>query len=427
VKLRVALLTEMFSKNMGYLENFLPKYLGRQKIDVHVISTDLPNYYWIPEFKETYGEFSEPLQAGTVEVQEGFTLHILAHKKVAGYMRMVGLWEKLNSVRPDVVQIMSPIGWTALKAAAYRPMLGYKLFTGCHMTASVFPLANRKLPWWNKERLRCTLTRTCPGRFTSFFTEKCYGATSDCADVAVRFFGVSKKKIDVCPLGVDTELFRPVSSERDYAARLELRQKLGFGGSEIVCIYTGRFSEDKNPLLLAKAVAHLVSTGEPFRGLFVGSGVQAQAIQSCVGCTAHPFVRVQDLGNFFRASDIGVWPTQESTSMLDAAACGLPIVVNDTLVATERIDGNGVTYRLNDLGDLIRVLLGLREPQERRRLGLLGAEKMARDFSWKSIARRRLRDYQAVLPAQKWPATRNGEEESSERVRVTSVSDTIGQ
>ena len=35
-------------------------------------------------------------------------------------------------------------------------------------------------------------------------------------------------------------------------------------------------------------------------------------------------VPVRKLGGFFRAADIGVWPTQESTSMLDAAACALP-------------------------------------------------------------------------------------------------------
>ena len=42
--------------------------------------------------------------------------------------------------------------------------------------------------------------------------------------------------------------------------------------------------------------------------------------------------------------------------MLDAAACGLPVVVNDTLRATERINGNGLQYRLNDVDDLVRVL-----------------------------------------------------------------------
>jgi glycosyltransferase involved in cell wall biosynthesis len=239
--------------------------------------------------------------------------------------------------------------------------------------------------------------RAAPGRFVSFFTEKCYGATADCADVAVRFFGVPQNKMDVCPLGVDTELFSPIIDERDRHARATLRRRLGFRETDIVCIYTGRFTEDKNPLLLARAVERLVNSGQSFRGLFVGNGVQGKAIESCSGCSMHPFVPVQELGDFFRAADIGVWPAQESMSMLDAAACGLPIVVNNTMVATERICGNGVTHRLNDLEDLVRVLRELQDRQTRQRLGSSGARKMARDFSWEAVAKWRLRDYQAAL------------------------------
>ena len=85
--------------------------------------------------------------------------------------------------------------------------------------------------------------------------------------------------------------------------------------------------------------------------------------------------------------------------MLDAAACGLPIVVNHTLEAPERIEGNGIRYHLNELEDLIRALLELRDPDVRKRLGDHGAEKMLRDYSWLNIARRRMRDYQfAVAP-----------------------------
>ena len=229
------------------------------------------------------------------------------------------------------------------------------------------------------------------------FTERCYAIAPDCADVATRFFGVPRSKISVCPLGVDTELFNPISTERGRQNRLSLRRRFGFSESEIVCTYTGRFSEDKNPLLLANAVAQLASAGLPYRGLFVGNGVQAQAIQSCEGCTTYPFVPVRELGDYYRASDIGVWPTQESLSMMDAAACGLPIVANHTMTAPERLDGNGAAYKLNDLGDLVRVLRELRDPETRRRLGVLGAQKMADDFSWESIATRRLRDYEAAL------------------------------
>src|SRR5438309_1089688 len=306
--LRWTLLSEIFARQMGYLENFLPKYLARLGADVDVIATDLPIYHQLNERerKEAYSGFADgnDLVPGAVESIHGFRLHVLAHGRTLGHMRMVGLRKKLRSIRPNIVQTTHAIGWIPLQAALAKPLLGYKLFTGNHYHASVFPLANKRVPPWSKELLRCRITRSLPGRLVGQFTEKCYAITSDCADVAVRFFGVPGDKIDICPLGVDTELFRPVSSQEEQRERLQMRQRLGFSESDIVCIYTGRLGEGKNPLLLAQAVAHLTAAGEPFRGLFVGNGVQAEAILSCPGCILHPFVPVHELGNFYRASDI---------------------------------------------------------------------------------------------------------------------------
>jgi glycosyltransferase involved in cell wall biosynthesis len=397
--MRLVLLSETFSKKMGYLQNTLPKYLARLGVDVHVVTMNLPPYYQISGFDQTYGKFtgSDELVPGSIEPHDGYTLHVLGHKRLLGYMRMVGLTEKLRSLRPDIVQTSSSIGWIAQDAALGKLFLGYKLFTGSHTTASVFPLANNHVPRLAPARLRCLATRTLPGFLVSLASEKCYGATSDCADVAVNFFGVQHKKIAVSTLGVDTDIFIPISGEKERIRRDELRGQLGFSDADIVCVYSGRFSADKNPLLLAKAVSRLHGMGESFKGLFMGGGEQATAIAEMPGCVAHPFVPFQELAKYFQASDIGVWPTQESMSMLDAAACGLTIVVNNTLVARERIDGNGVTYNLNDLDDLVRVLLSLRNPEKRRHLGSHGAEKMATTFSWETIARGRIADYKAVL------------------------------
>jgi glycosyltransferase involved in cell wall biosynthesis len=63
---------------------------------------------------------------------------------------------------------------------------------------------------------------------------------------------------------------------------------------------------------------------------------------------------------------------------------------------TERIDGNGVTYRLNDLDDLVRVMEVALDPAWRRTLGETGARRMRDQFSWADLARRRLRDYEAA-------------------------------
>lgn len=83
--------------------------------------------------------------------------------------------------------------------------------------------------------------------------------------------------------------------------------------------------------------------------------------------------------------------------MLDAAACGLPIVVNDTLRAVERIDGNGLAYVLNDQASLEQVLSLLLDPAARRRLGDAGARRMAEHFSWRALVQRRVSDYRRAL------------------------------
>jgi glycosyltransferase involved in cell wall biosynthesis len=397
--MRIAILTESFAKNMGYLGNSLPKYLARLGVDVHMITMDLPPYHQIADFAKTYGAFSAGglPPAGTVEAYDGYTLHVLHHRSQLGYMRMVGFRDKLKEVRPAVVQSLPPIGWIPLDAAIAKRSLRFRLFTGAHTTKSVFPLATRRSHLWEPARVRSIVTRAIPGRVISLFTEKCYAATSDCADVAIRFFGVQSQKVEVCPLGVDTELFSPVSSPEMAEERQALRTELGFSDNDVVCIYTGRFSSDKNPLLLAQAIQRLSAMGKRFRGLFLGAGTQADEIATISSCVSHPFVPFADLPRWFRAADIGVWPTQESTSMLDAAACGLPLVVNDTLLAVERIRGNGITYRLNDVDDLMRALVSLESSPERTRLGSIGAERMAREFSWLAIAERRLRDYAAAL------------------------------
>ncbi len=397
--MRVVLLSESFCRGMGYLENMLPKYLARLGVETHVIATDLPPYYWQGASANAYRGFVGELQPGAVETLDGFRLHVLGHKRVLGRMRMVDLRKKLREIRPNVVQTMAVVGWTSFDAAMLRKSFGYRFFTGSHHHASVFPLASKPAGLWNKERLGCIATRTIPGRLVSHVSEKCYAITQDCAEVATRFFGVPRHKIVVCPLGVDTELFHPIVTMGEAAERAELRQRLGFSDGEIVCIYTGRFSDDKNPFLLARAIEKLRQKGEPYRGLFVGNGAQLHEIQKCSSCVASGFVSVQELGALFRAADIGVWPTQESLSMLDAAACGLPIIVNDTMHAPERINGNGISYKLNDLDDLVRTLLLLKSPETRQKMGSVGEQKMAREFSWATIAKRRLLDYDAVMNA----------------------------
>jgi glycosyltransferase involved in cell wall biosynthesis len=399
--MRIVLISEIFSPGMGYLENRLPKYLARLGAHVDVVASSFPPDYRQEPEQQAYGGFAPELAPGSEETLDGFRLHILGHTKTLGHVRLLGLRQKLREIQPQVVQTMTPIGWIAVESAFYRSRLDYRLFSGCHYHASVFPLARKTSTGLRPERWRCYLERGLHGRMVSWATEKYYAISPDCAALASQFFGVPRSKLEICPLGVDTEVFHPVAGPGEARARTALRRRLGFREDEIVCVYSGRFTAQKNPLLLARAIAELAAAGEPFRGLLIGQGLQTQEIAQCRGCVHLPFMPVSELGAFYRAADIGVWPTEESMSMLDALACGLPLIANDTMDAPERLEGTGRQYRLGDGADLVVQLHALRDARVREPLGATGARRMREEFSWQAIAARRLLDYAAALAASK--------------------------
>lgn len=396
--MRVVILMETFPEGMGYAGLAIPKTMKKLGVDVHYVTAGLPVYYSMKDYETTYGEFhGKRDRPGTSREVEGFPVHFLDFRRTYGGVRMSGLAQKLAELRPDIVQTFSHVGWTGLDAALLQPSYGYRLFTGNHTTASVYPLAQGEHGPLSLLRIKETLIRKLPGRFISSRIDKCYGATVDCSDVAVRFMGVPENKIDTVELGVETDIFRPSANEEERREELTLRRDLGVADDEIMCVYTGRFTDEKNPLLLAQVVAEMRADGMPVRAVFYGEGIQRDAIAAYEGAIVRPFVHYFNLGTLYRAAEVGVWPTQESTSMIDCAACGTPTIVNDTLKAVERVRGNGLQYRLNDPADLRRAITEMMDPELRERLGSEGTRKMAATYSWTAQVERRLADYRAAL------------------------------
>jgi glycosyltransferase involved in cell wall biosynthesis len=397
---RVVLLAETFAPRMGYLQNLLPRYLAREGVEVHVLTLDLAPYYQTKEYGRTYSTFhaNAGLVAGMVLTLDNFTLHVLPHRKLFGYVRMQGFFSKIRELEPDIVTVSVSIGWLALDAAIGSALFGYRLFTGNHTGSSVFDLA--RLSWSEApvRRAKSWIMRALPGRFVSLFAERCYAATVDCADVARRFFGVQSHKIEVLHLGVDTDVFHAIADQEELASRFDLRRELHVRDHEILCIYTGKLTGKKNAALLARAIESLRSQGAPYRGLFIGEGPQAREIEARDGCTRLDFMDYQQLGRYYRAADVGVWPTDESTSMLDAAACGLPLIVSNGIGYFDHVEGNGLVYRMNDINDLVEKLRMLEATQFRAQLGGRGAQKMAQNFSWQRAARVRCRHFREALP-----------------------------
>ena len=398
-RVRVAVVADTFAETMGYAGTRLPAALAKKPgVDVFLVTAGLPAYYQIADYQSTYGRFHDaPFPPGTVREFDGFEVHYVAYKHAYGGVRMTGLEAKLAELRPDVVQSFAHTGWLAIDCARFQRRLGYKLFTGNHSGKIVYTPAQSNLPPWSQTRIKEFLKRGLPGRFISSRTILCYGATADASEVAWRFFGVPKSKVKTTTLGVDTDLFHPADNDAELAAARALRHALGVADDELLCLYTGRLTEVKQGLVLAKAIAALRAEGHRNRAVFFGAGPEEESIRSIDGSVVHPVVPYKQLGDVYRAADIAVWPAEITTSTLDGAACGIPIVVNDQILAEERYEGNGLTYRLGDVDDLKRVLLRLKDPALRKTLGDEGARKMRTHFSWDALAQERLDDYRAAL------------------------------
>lgn len=401
--MRIALIVDWHSEKMGYSDNFLPKALANLGHEVHLVTTTAQVYFNSPNYRDVFEAFLGPgLVQCEVKKIDGYTLHRLPIHFFRHRIRARGLFKTLRRIQPDIVQCGETTSWMTFEAALAKPLLGYKLFSECHIHASVFPITNSTAG--QKSRIYWEIYRKTIGRFIAQLSERCYPISEDAAILTARYFGFPKDKITIRSLGVDTDLFQPPTTPERQASRHELRKSFGFTELDIVVIYTGSISPDKSPDCLAEAIRILRSRGFPYFGLFIGGGNSnyINRIQATPGCKIVPFVQVQDLPKYYHASDVAVWPKRESTSQLDAIACGLPIILSDRIQVTERVDGNGLLYQEGDPLDLAERLFELYPLERRTTMGHLGAQKMKQQYSWIDLAQKYGDDYRRALNGEQW-------------------------
>jgi glycosyltransferase involved in cell wall biosynthesis len=393
--MRIVFSTEWFSEGMGYSENILPVVMARMGHEVFVVSSTMQVYGDHEFYPEVYERFLGPsmVEPGT-KVINGVTVIRLP---------ILIWWKRLKIVRartrtvlglkPDIVFSWDPRSIQTVLHSFAAWGARYKLFSAVHTVASIYPAYYKYKTMPLRNRMRLRFTDTLLGWLAARRIELCYANTPDAAQIAWQFFGIPVRAVKIIPSGIDVAHLRPVSSLDDATMREQIRASLKVTADEMLCIYTGRLTDAKNPKCLADAIRILRVSGHKFRAIFFGEGEQAYDIAAVEGCRVLPFVKYEELPLYYRAADIGVWPRQESISMTDAAACGIPIVVSDRMLATERINGNGVSFRENDPTDLTRVLLNLSDPVMRARLGSCGAERMAAHFNIEKTAAEIIADF----------------------------------
>jgi glycosyltransferase involved in cell wall biosynthesis/O-antigen/teichoic acid export membrane protein len=222
--------------------------------------------------------------------------------------------------------------------------------------------------------------------------------SEDMRSVLLRM-GVAADRVHLIPNGIDTQRFSPATE----AQRVELRRRLGLPADRILVMYVGRLAFSKGVLDLAEAW-RTVSRAHPHAQLvLLGSGshsgddCEAQLHEHIhAGGVANVVTFAGEKHNvheYLQAADVFVMPSHSEgfcLALVEAMACGLPVVSTPVGVAPELIRDreNGFLAACREPRDLARALCSALDGPERwSSLGAKARAAVASRFSMPSIAR----------------------------------------
>jgi len=394
ISMKIVYVNPFYTEGMGYIENCLPKAMAKRGHEVHLITSTGKAYFNYPMYKATYEKFFGPPieEAGKYNLHGNVTHHRLEFLLIHNAFYFKGLQKVLDEIRPDIVHMWEVISPYTIQFFFLRRKYKYIVYTSNHLVLSVIKIHNEWSSWFSPMRYLWILSKVLPGKLFQGAYRRCYAVTRDAKFIAEKYMGVPPEKCLITPLGTDTDVFRP---EEDKTRILQLKERLGFEKEDFIVLYTGRFTNSKNPLVCAQAVDLLQKKGfSKIKGLFVGAGDQKKKIEECMACKVIDLVMYSQLPQYYQIADVGAWPMQESTSILDASATALPVIVNETLPAADMFRSNGLTYKPGNQEDLAAKILQLYSDEELRlKLGKEGQRKMNEEFSWDRIAKEREQDY----------------------------------
>ena len=221
---------------------------------------------------------------------------------------------------------------------------------------------------------------------------------------ALRAAGVSPKLVTIIPSGVDCRRFTPPAPEQRSAARAAL----GLTSDQVAIGAVGMLELRKGHRYLLDAVAELRGARPQLRCFIAGDGSQRDALAEQarrlnLANSLQMLGSIEDPRALFWAIDIYVQPSVKEglgVALLEAMACGLAPVASRAGGMVEVIEDrrSGLLVAAADAGALAHVLGELIDSSSARSsMGTAARDRIERNFSMETMARRTLALYQSSL------------------------------
>jgi len=289
------------------------------------------------------------------------------------------LGEILSTFRPDIIDIWEE-AWGLVSAHA------------CWLRNRMLPSAKIL------SETEANIPRTHPFPFTQF---RSYVLKNTDFAVARQREGIGVLRAkgyqgpaEVIGNAVDDDLFCPMDREA-------CKRSVGLSG--FVVGYVGRLIEAKGLMDIVEAMG-ILGRDSGVTLAFVGSGDFRAALESRVAALGLgnlvrflPPRKMEQLPEVMNALDAlllvsrttATWKEQFGRVIIEAHACGTPVIGSDSGAIPEVIDQGGLTVREGSATEIANAIRTLRnDPALRRRMGLAGRTQVKDRYTWKRVSER---------------------------------------
>ena len=214
----------------------------------------------------------------------------------------------------------------------------------------------------------------------------------------IEKLGIDHKKISVIHNGVDTTLFTPRDSEK----KTDRKQIL----------WVGRYIPGKGVEYLTEAFSRVREKIPGAHLVLVGEGPEKTAIEERIrklhingSVTMIDYLDNEKIPGIYKDSDIFVLPSLMEgvpRTILEAMACGVPVVTTDLPHLVDIIDGAGLVVPSKDPAVLSEAILTiLEDPSLAETMSQRARTKIEQEYSWEDTVGKTLALYGAVIASRR--------------------------
>ena len=205
-------------------------------------------------------------------------------------------------------------------------------------------------------------------------------------------WGIRTENVRIIHNGVNTEFFRPLNNN----------------DKEYDIIWVGRYVPGKGIEFLIQSLSELKKEFKDFKVLMIGSGPLKKSIEEMViksNLTNHiTFIEKisnDDLLYYYNKSKLFVLTSIEEgvpRTILEAMACGLPVVCSDLPQLKTLIDGSGILVPKKDGISIANAIMKiLNDDKFYERLSMNARQKIITKYSWEDTVTKTIQLYEELI------------------------------